>query len=179
MPKRKSIGNSKRFEIFKRDQFICQYCGNHPPKIILEIDHIIPVSKGGDNEEDNLITSCFECNRGKAARDLSIIPKSLSEKAKEIAEKEKQLLAYQQIIQDQKDRIETEVWEILEYLGLVGSDGSAYKSQIISITMFIKRLGFHEVLDAAEICFSSRVYDDNKFKYFCGICWRKIKRGEE
>lgn len=61
MKKRKPIGNSKRFEIFKRDLFTCQYCGNHPPKTVLEIDHIIPVSKGGDNSQDNLITSCFVC----------------------------------------------------------------------------------------------------------------------
>jgi len=52
-----------RKEIFERDNFVCQYCG----KIggILEIDHIIPMSKGGTNELSNLTTSCKQCNRKK------------------------------------------------------------------------------------------------------------------
>ncbi len=69
--KRKSLGKKTRFEVFKRDSFTCQYCGNSSPEIILEIDHIKPVSKGGDNELTNLITSCFDCNRGKRNIELN------------------------------------------------------------------------------------------------------------
>lgn len=65
MSKRKSISKKLRFEIFKRDMFTCQYCGKKAPEIILNIDHIKPVSKGGDNNILNLITSCFDCNSGK------------------------------------------------------------------------------------------------------------------
>ena len=36
-----------------------------------EVDHIIPVSKGGDNDISNLITSCFDCNRGKRDKKLT------------------------------------------------------------------------------------------------------------
>jgi hypothetical protein len=59
-----------RFEIFKRDSFVCQYCGSHPPKAILHVDHIVPVADGGENDEDNLTTSCAACNLGKGARSL-------------------------------------------------------------------------------------------------------------
>lgn len=67
--KRKSLSKKLRFEVFKRDSFTCQYCGKSSPSVILEIDHIHPVSKGG-NETDilNLITSCRECNSGKGDR---------------------------------------------------------------------------------------------------------------
>jgi len=56
-----------RFELFKRDDFKCQYCGRSPSidGCKLNIDHILPKSKGGTNEPKNLITSCFECNQGK------------------------------------------------------------------------------------------------------------------
>ena len=67
---RKSLSKKLRFEIFKRDQFTCQYCGQQPPDVVLEVDHIMPVSKGGDNDEMNLVTACFDCNRGKADRVL-------------------------------------------------------------------------------------------------------------
>lgn len=57
-----------RFEILKRDNFTCQYCGRSPKKdkhVILHIDHIYPNSKKRNNNPSNLITSCFECNMGK------------------------------------------------------------------------------------------------------------------
>jgi hypothetical protein len=65
------IGKSLRFEIFARDVFTCQYCGQRPPDVILEADHIHPVSKGGSDDTINLITSCFDCNRGKRAKVIS------------------------------------------------------------------------------------------------------------
>ena len=56
-----------RFEVLKRDNFTCQYCGKNviDDKIKIHIDHIHPESKGGKFEIDNLITSCEECNLGK------------------------------------------------------------------------------------------------------------------
>lgn len=54
-----------RFTILSRDKFTCQYCGRKAPDVILEIDHIIPVSKGGKNTFANYITACKECNIGK------------------------------------------------------------------------------------------------------------------
>lgn len=69
--KRKAISKKTRFEVFKRDSFKCQYCGKCAPDVILNVDHINPVSKGGDNEIMNLITSCEDCNSGKSDRRLS------------------------------------------------------------------------------------------------------------
>lgn len=69
--KRKAISNKVRFEVFKRDSFRCQYCGKSSPDVVLEVDHIQPVSKGGTNDMLNLVTSCWECNSGKSNRLLS------------------------------------------------------------------------------------------------------------
>ena len=79
MSKRKSTSKRLRFDVFKRDNFECQYCGAKPPKVPLEIDHIVPVSKDGMTTIDNLVTACFDCNRGKANIELDNIPQSLSE----------------------------------------------------------------------------------------------------
>lgn len=67
---RKPIKQSKRFAVFSRDNYTCQYCGKKAPNVTLEIDHKIPVSKGGNNAIENLVTSCFDCNRGKGAKIL-------------------------------------------------------------------------------------------------------------
>ncbi len=55
--------------IKKRDNFTCCNCGNSThvePNLLLEIDHIIPVSKGGLTSEENLQTLCWKCNRAKS-----------------------------------------------------------------------------------------------------------------
>ena len=60
--KRKAISKSIRFSVFARDQFTCVYCGKSPPEVKLVIDHVIPVVKGGTNDEDNLTSSCELAN---------------------------------------------------------------------------------------------------------------------
>ncbi len=52
-----------------RDNFTCCNCNNSieiEPNLLLEIDHIIPVSKGGETIEENLQTLCWKCNRAKS-----------------------------------------------------------------------------------------------------------------
>lgn len=55
-----------RFQIFQRDGFRCRYCGRGVEDTTLQIDHVIPRSKGGTNSAENLVTSCKECNIGKS-----------------------------------------------------------------------------------------------------------------
>ena len=66
----RSVSKPKRFAVFERDKFTCQYCGRSAPNVILEVDHIIPLSGGGNNDIGNLVTSCEECNRGKGSKKL-------------------------------------------------------------------------------------------------------------
>ena len=61
--------NKLRESIKHRDNFTCCNCGNSTriePNLLLEIDHIIPVSKGGCTVESNLQTLCWKCNRSKS-----------------------------------------------------------------------------------------------------------------
>ena len=63
-----------RIFIKPRDNYTCCACGNSThvePNLLLEIDHIIPVSKGGQTEEANLQTLCWKCNRAKSNKILS------------------------------------------------------------------------------------------------------------
>lgn len=60
-----------RFYIKDRDNHTCQRCGNSTskePNLLLEIDHIIPLSKGGKTIESNLQTLCWRCNRSKGSK---------------------------------------------------------------------------------------------------------------
>ena len=57
--------SSLREKIKNRDRYTCQICGlstEDEPNLLLEIDHITPVSKGGPTEESNLQTLCWKCS---------------------------------------------------------------------------------------------------------------------
>lgn len=57
-----------RFLVLRRDRFCCVACGRSPATVaglVLEVDHDVPWSKGGETIEENLKTLCFDCNRGK------------------------------------------------------------------------------------------------------------------
>lgn len=92
--KRKSITKKIRFEVFKRDKFQCQYCGRYAPDVILNVDHIKPIAKGGDNDISNLITSCFDCNSGK--KDILLSDDSVIQKQRKQVE----------LLQERKEQIE-------------------------------------------------------------------------
>lgn len=62
---RSPISPKLRFDVLRRDKYVCQYCGACGPDVELEVDHVIPVSRGGTDDIDNLKTTCFDCNRGK------------------------------------------------------------------------------------------------------------------
>lgn len=60
-----------REKIKHRDNYTCRYCGNSiqkEPNLLLEIDHIIPLSRNGLTTESNLQTLCWKCNRAKSAK---------------------------------------------------------------------------------------------------------------
>ena len=73
-PKRikRSIGIKLRYNVFHRDYHKCVSCGRNPAtdsSVELQVDHIIPLSKGGETIESNLQTLCKECNIGKSDRE--------------------------------------------------------------------------------------------------------------
>ena len=60
-----SISKRLRFEIFRRDGYACVYCGRRTPSITLEVDHRLPRCMGGSDDPSNLVSACWDCNRGK------------------------------------------------------------------------------------------------------------------
>ena len=69
-----------RYNIFKRDRSVCQYCKNSFPKNELSIDHVVPKSLGGKTTWENVVCCCLTCNRRKGSNFLSETAMSLSTK---------------------------------------------------------------------------------------------------
>ena len=55
-----------RFEIFNRDRYTCQYCGQQTRQLTL--DHVLPRYRGGQHTWDNVVSACVSCNRRKAGK---------------------------------------------------------------------------------------------------------------
>jgi len=67
--KTRTIPLSIRLKVLSRDNFCCVFCGKSPATDVgtkLQVDHIVPFSKGGTNKQSNLQTLCSECNLGKS-----------------------------------------------------------------------------------------------------------------
>ena len=178
--KRKAISTRTRFDIFKRDGFKCLYCGRTPPTVILHVDHIQPVCEGGDNSPENLATSCDQCNFGKSGVPLTIVPKSLEQRAAESVEREKQVRALAEALREEKDRVEVDAWEVADiFIAHFNLDGIR-KDWFQSIIGFVRRMPAPIVVESMEQAIAKRGRSSSgyAFRYFCGICWKKIKEAE-
>lgn len=113
----KAVSVRMRFEVFKRDDFTCRYCGRKSPDVVLEVDHVVPVCEGGTNDSMNLVTSCWDCNRGKAGVPLTRIltGEDPHDKAIELLERERQLQEYNRVLDRERQYREARAWELVRY----------------------------------------------------------------
>lgn len=175
MAERKALSKKTRFQVFKRDEFRCCYCGQCPPNVVLEIDHIIAVANGGTNQIDNLITSCFDCNRGKGAESLEIAPPTLTEKIALQQEKMDQIKALDRLLKQQRKRDSQQVDEINRVFQMAYPERQLSDSFRLSVSEFINELGVDQCVSAMhKACAKTRGPTDAT-KYFCGICWNVIR----
>lgn len=61
------VSKRLRYEVLKRDNHTCRYCGAAGDGVKLTIDHVTPVALGGSDSPSNLATACFDCNIGKSS----------------------------------------------------------------------------------------------------------------
>jgi hypothetical protein len=169
--KRKAIAKSLRFEVFKRDNFTCQYCGYSAPGVVLQIDHIKPVSKGGSNELLNLITSCANCNAGKSDHRLdddSTLAKQRQQLA-ELNERREQLSMMLEWRKGLNSIKETEIDAIASHWReLLGGQYSLNQTGLQQMKKLVRKFGVSAVMDAMEAAVDSYVEEDVEGKYVLG-----------
>lgn len=151
--KRKSISKFVRFEVLKRDKFTCQYCGSKAPDIVLHIDHIHPVSKDGDNETINLITSCYECNLGKSDRKLSddsVVKKQFNQLA--LLQKRREQIELMFEWKKSLSNLDDETVEMIkEFVEAKIKPFPVSENVKINFKGYLKKYGIQKVLDAIDV----------------------------
>jgi hypothetical protein len=187
---RKQVSTRTRFEVFKRDKFTCQYCGRTPPTVILHVDHIVAVANGGTGDPLNLITACADCNLGKAAVPLGQVHRPIAEQIAEAEERKAQVEAFNAFLMEARDEETRQVEEVGRYwynkFAKTPEERDEWcfgPGRIPSIRTFVRRLPLAEIFDAIDIA-EDRIFaidsgsDYKRFKYFCGVCWHKIRDHE-
>lgn len=149
-----AVSTKTRFEVFKRDSFKCQYCGQSAPDVVLHVDHIMPVAKGGGDDIINLITSCQGCNLGKSDRTLddSTMLTKRKKQLDDLNERREQLemlVQWQQELvglDDEAAKMAAEFWE-----KLVGYCYNVNEKGVGILKKMIQRFGIQEVLESMRI----------------------------
>ena len=179
--RRKSLSKSIRFEVFKRDSFTCQYCGRTAPDVVLEVDHIIPVAKGGDNSLTNLITACFDCNRGKRDKKLTD-SQSMKIQKEELDRLNKRKEQLEMMAKWKLELFDIENQEVDKIIDLIN------ETMCINISLtdcgrknlkkHIKEYGFNEILECAMIAFEQYEDVEIAFSKISGIARNRKMQSE-
>lgn len=166
------VSKSRRMEVFKRDNFTCQYCGRKPPEVILECDHIVAVANGGSDDMMNLTTACFDCNRGKSDTPLSDL--SAAQVQMNEAERLIQQVALNELLmklrkkkQKQYAFLKAECEETLGFC-IENADDK-------SLRVFFDKIDYDSIIKNANSAASFGRNADHKWKLFCSFCWKKFK----
>lgn len=177
-----------RFEVFKRDNFTCKYCGRTPPVAMLEVDHVIPACEGGKDDMSNYLTSCFDCNRGKGKVPLSKVDSKInySEEKDKLGESKLQLAEYRKFLKQAAKRLGKQVDEVDDYCSFkddykfVLSDSG--KESIRKFLKFFPPERIKEAIDIACNKFpkTTKENSDRRFRYMCGILqnWKAELTGD-
>lgn len=167
-----AVSKRTRFEILRRDNHACRYCGATAPDVKLTVDHVTPVALGGTDDPSNLVAACAPCNSGKASTspDESLVA-DVRDDALRHAELTRQ--AYAILVERigmSEDYVE-EVREVLVETALpVPPD---WENSIIR--WFEMGVPVEIITDAAKrTSRSTRIAGPAKFKYFCGIVWNQV-----
>ncbi len=143
-----------RFETFKRDGFTCRYCGRKTPQVVLEVDHVVPVAEGGTDDPENLVTSCFECNRGKGATLLeSLAPGvDIHEQTVLLLERDLQLREYNAVKAKQREREDGDIADLYDFWDSIAPGGKAGKLPFEHILRkWLRVFAAEDIKDAMEI----------------------------
>jgi hypothetical protein len=176
-----SLSPKLRFEVFKRDGFTCQYCGRKTPQVVLEVDHIIPRAEGGGDEMTNLVTSCYECNRGKGAGllDDRAPVTDMHEQAVLMLEREMQLKEYNEVKRQVRERIEDQICELFAYWDQVTQSRNRKTLDPGSIRSFLNIFAMEDIKEAIDVAVDNKgIWVGPNYVYAILHRWRKEQTRE-
>jgi hypothetical protein len=170
-----TISKRLRFEVLRRDNYTCRYCGQAAPDVALTVDHVVPSALGGSDDPDNLVAACADCNSGKTSSmpDAPLVAAVADDAARWAA-------AMKQAVEENRM-----------------NDNAALYAAVVNAWTSYRRTreipnDFRETLDqihnaglpVEDIVKMARVADSktnvqDRWAYFCGCCWNRVRDLQE
>ncbi|MEQ1735872.1 MAG: HNH endonuclease signature motif containing protein, partial [Rhodoglobus sp.] len=204
-PVEMAVSKRLRYEVLRRDNFACRYCGAKAPEAALTVDHVTPIALGGTNDPTNLVAACIDCNAGKSssnpdaptvadvnadalrwATSVRSALADISEREIALSEQASELLVFWH----------GHTWPISRERmrrGLPGGEDTASLSWAysefkmpaggpLSIERFLR---YGMPVESIRLAMERATYmtpgvePEHAFRYFCGICWNAIREAED
>lgn len=168
-----AVSKRTRYEVLRRDDFTCRYCRSKDNE--LHVDHVTPVSLGGDDRPSNLVAACKDCNLGKA---------SAAPDGNVLEHLDEHTIAFEKARAEVVSRLEEEA---KERRGLTDAFRAAWEAAMppyaemagdwrASVAHWSARgLGIQRMIDAIEIASSkTHLPDSALYPYTCKILWNWV-----
>lgn len=188
-----AVSKRLRFEILRRDNNTCRYCGGQPPDVALTIDHVLPVALGGTDAADNLVAACKDCNAGKAASkgDESVVAQVSDDAVRWAKAVEKAGSNLREFRESGEMEALLHWWDSWGYT----EDGERKTihrpadARTTIATFWARGLTYEDLYEFISIAMerpnrkdlyrAPTVYGDDLWRYFCGICLRTLDSIQE
>jgi HNH endonuclease len=169
-----------RYEVLRRDNHTCRYCGRSAPEVEITVDHVIPVALGGRDEASNLVAACRDCNGGKT---------SLAPDAPLVADVAADALRWSQAITAAAGEMlarasgDVDACEYFDKIWCRYGTGPRRKPlpkdpgwQQTVRGLLSAGLPMTVLEECVEIAMGQRkVTEENVFRYMCGVAWKKVR----
>lgn len=178
-----AVSKRLRYEIMRRDNHACRYCGATAPDVALTVDHVIPKALGGSDDPTNLVTACKDCNAGKSASspDAPIVADVAANALRWGAAMEYAAQIKLREAEDNDATIEwfDELWLAWRY----GDDKpiprpAGWENSVLR--WLAAGIPHRLIADAVQTAMTNtKVPPSRTWRYFCGICWRLLSEMQE
>ena len=174
-----SLSKRLRYEVLRRDNYACKYCGTGAPNVVLVVDHVLPVALGGGDDPSNLVAACQDCNSGKSATPPSA---PLVQDVAQDALRWKQAMACAQKLDDEdretRINLEAMLYDYIEHVWRYHFERNPPDDCLPSLLAMYYAGGCGDDFEEAA-GITRRASPDDDWRYFCGVVWRMIGKRQE
>lgn len=173
-----ALSKRVRYEVLRRDDHACRYCGGMAPDVKLTIDHVVPVALGGSDEPTNLVTACADCNAGKTsvAPDQALVD-DVDERAIEWADAMRRAGEMLSVVPEpQREYVEAfdSAWNRWTAGFKKAPIARANNWEEAVTDLYRGHLPVEMMVKAVDIACAAYNVDD-EFAYFMGVCRRMLR----
>lgn len=176
-----------RYEVLRRDNHACRYCGGVAPDVSLTIDHVTPVALGGSDDPSNLVAACRDCNAGKSSVPVdAVLVDDVAQDALRWGQAMRRAFTDQTVNVIKQNALQdmflTDIWHQWR---VTGSDPhehlplpSGWRDSLtrwftLGVTFEIMRDGVRTSME------NQRVPNRDKWRYFAGVMWRTVDAAQK